>query len=118
MERFSRSILGSATPSRERQVPSPFRLRCRRSKAGGIVQKEELCPYGRNSFNYAYDAGGRLTEVRKNGLLVERYEYDPQGRRIGDFRSWDGEPRSFIYNYDGALIRVNDCYLTGRLPGN
>ena len=55
--------------------------------------------------------GGHLLETRKDGIPVERYKYDEAGRRIADHLSWLGEPRQFIYYYDGSLIRLDDEYL-------
>ena len=104
-------ILASRRQTPEKKSPIPFRFQCRCSRDGKIHMKEETGPSGKNSFTYSYDVAGHLEAVRKNGLLVEQYPYDDQGRRIGDFRAWDGEPRDFIYNYDGALIRVNDTYM-------
>ena len=89
----------------------PFSFRCTMSPSRRVSRKEENSPLGRTVLEYAHDNAGHLLEVRRNGICIEKYTYDDQGRRSEDYRSWSGGSRHFIYGYDGALIRVNDAYL-------
>ena len=88
-----------------------FSVRCFWSAAGKLLRKEERGPLGRILWIYSFDDRGHLLEARKDGIPVERYEYDEAGRRIADHLSWFGEYRQFIYYYDGSLIRLDDEYL-------
>jgi RHS repeat-associated protein len=56
------------------------------------------------SYEFAYDAAGRLTRVTRDGVPVEEYAYDAQGRRSEDTSS----PRSVL----GRLHEFDDL---GRL---
>jgi len=88
-----------------------FSVRCFWSAAGKLLRKEERGPFGRITWTYSFDDRGHLLETRKDGILVERYTYDEGGRRIADYLTWFGEPRQFIYYYDGKLTRLDDEYL-------
>jgi YD repeat-containing protein len=33
-------------------------------------------------YDYTYDTRGRLTDVKKAGVLVSHYDYDPNGNRL------------------------------------
>ncbi|WP_049722419.1 carbohydrate-binding protein [Gilvimarinus polysaccharolyticus] len=50
--------------------------------AGQIIQKTEMLSGGtQDTYVYGYDARNRLTEVQKNGAVVESYGYDANGNR-------------------------------------
>ncbi|WP_049722417.1 RHS repeat domain-containing protein [Gilvimarinus polysaccharolyticus] len=50
--------------------------------AGQIIQKTEMLSGGtQDTYVYGYDARNRLTEVQKNGDVVEAYGYDANGNR-------------------------------------
>lgn len=109
-------ILGSGGAARTIGTPTGnssevFSFRCAVSVNGKITRKKEKSSLGNAEYRYAYDTKGHLTEVSRNGRLLEKYTYDAEGRRIEDYRTSHGGPRQFIYSYDGALIRVNDAYL-------
>jgi len=68
--------------------------------------KEESGGYG-----YGYDALGRLTEVRKEGILKSAYTYDAFGNRFGklDVDTADGERETtYLYNALNQLIKKVD----------
>ena len=88
-----------------------FIFHCKISNTGKVHQKEENTPLGKAVYHYAYDSKGHLTEVARNGKIIERYSYDQDGRRAEDYRITFGGSRQFIYGYDGTLIRVNNAYL-------
>jgi RHS repeat-associated protein len=52
-----------------------------RGKDGRIETKVETVAGTSVTYSYAYDVDGQLTEVRADGDLVERYEYDVNGNR-------------------------------------
>jgi RHS repeat-associated protein len=47
-----------------------------------IVNKSENIGGETHSFDYAYDAAGRLVDVRRDGVLTETYAYDTNGNRL------------------------------------
>lgn len=109
-------ILGSGRVARTNETRTGnageiFSYRCAVSANSKITRKEERSPLGNAVYQYAYDGKGHLTEVTRNGRLIEKYTYDAEGRRTEDYRVSHGGSRQFIYGYDGALIRVNDAYL-------
>ena len=54
-----------------------------RDQAGNITQKAEtLIGDTPATFTYAYDQAGRLTEVKKDGVVQAGYAYDPNGNRL------------------------------------
>ena len=56
------------------------------------------------TFNYGYDALGRLINVEKNGELLRTYVYDPFGNRS---RMTEGEGQtSYTYNVLNQLMRA------------
>ncbi|MBF0330149.1 MAG: hypothetical protein HQL10_13425 [Nitrospirae bacterium] len=76
-----------------------------RDNAGRITQKTEAIGAETNTYDYTYDTLGRLTEVKKSGVVVERYTYDADGNRITDGR------RSYIYSAEDHLITAGtDSY--------
>lgn len=52
-------------------------------KLGRITQKQESVQGQTSIDSYTYDLAGRLTEVRRDGALVDAYVYDSNGNRIG-----------------------------------
>lgn len=52
-----------------------------RDKAGRILSVEERIGGETIAWAYAYDANGRLTEVKRNGSVSETYAYDANGNR-------------------------------------
>jgi RHS repeat-associated protein len=76
-----------------------------RDLAGKIVQKEETVAGASNTCDYAYDDNGRLTVVRKNGVVTESYAYDANGNRLSD------SSRAYSYsNEDHIIAAGSDTY--------
>ncbi|MBF0330144.1 MAG: RHS repeat-associated core domain-containing protein [Nitrospirae bacterium] len=69
-----------------------------RDSAGRITQKTEAIGAETNIYDYTYDTLGRLTEVKKNGIISEHYTYDADGNRMTDGR------RSYVYSAEDHLI--------------
>jgi len=65
-------------------------------KLGRISSKTETFNGQTHTYVYTYDAVGQLTEVRKDGILISRYEYDANGNRI----SYSGLNGSVSASYD------------------
>lgn len=65
-----------------------------------------------NNQHYTYDEVNRLSEVRNsNNVLIARYQYDPQGRRISKTVFNDlgqGTTTWFVYGPEGLLAEAND----------
>ncbi|NJD69712.1 MAG: PKD domain-containing protein [candidate division NC10 bacterium] len=53
-----------------------------RDRLGRITQKVETIYGSTDTFDYAYDQAGRLTEVTKNGTVLSSYTYDGNGNRL------------------------------------
>ena len=53
-----------------------------RDALGRVVQKIETISGISNTYDYTYDIAGRLTEVRKDGVITASYGYDANGNRI------------------------------------
>ena len=69
-----------------------------RDLAGRITQKVETMGVVIDTYDYAYDANGKLIEVKKNGLVVESYTYDADGNRLTD------GSRAYSYSAEDHLI--------------
>jgi RHS repeat-associated protein len=83
-------------------------------KLGRVIQKTEtISGITANLFAYAYDLGGRLAEVRKNGIITESYAYDANGNitlRNGIVATYDAQDRllqrggaAYVYSAAGDL---------------
>lgn len=69
-----------------------FAVRYVRDDLGRVTEKTETIGGMTDEYGYAYDPAGRLSEVRKNGVHVAHYEYDPNGNRIaGSFNERSGD---------------------------
>lgn len=70
-----------------------------RDNLGRITQKAEAVQGVTHTYDYAYDAGGRLTDVMVDGLLSEHYDLDPNGNRLSG--TYDAQDRLLA---DGARV--------------
>ena len=65
-----------------KQHDNLINLKLYRNKAGQIIKKIETLNGNKTTYTYRYDDRGRLTAVRLNRKLVEKYSYDSNGNRI------------------------------------
>jgi RHS repeat-associated protein len=97
-----------------------------RDPAGRITQKTEIIEGDTAIYDYAYDANGRLIEVRKNGSIVETYTYDANGNRLTELNTLRGINRSYTVSAEDHLITAGtdsyqfdaDGFLTGKTSGS
>ncbi|MGJ0428053.1 PKD domain-containing protein [Methylobacter sp.] len=73
-----------------------------RDKLGRIIQKIETVSGSTNTFDYGYDAAGRLKEVKLNGVVQASYGYDDNGNRTEvnaqTVAHYDAQDRLLDYN--------------------
>ncbi|HLA26262.1 MAG TPA: RHS repeat-associated core domain-containing protein [Syntrophales bacterium] len=76
-----------------------------RDLAGRIIQKVETIAGANNAYDYAYDSNGRLTEVKKNGVVTESFTYDANGNRLAE------GSRAYSYSTEDHIINAgSDTY--------
>ena len=63
-----------------------------RDARGRIVRKAEQFNGSSNVLEYAYDADGRLTEVKNNAAIAETYKYSASGQRVRSKVWYEGCP--------------------------
>jgi RHS repeat-associated protein len=89
-----------------------------RDNAGAITQKTETLNGISTTYDYSYDNVGRLTEVKKDNVVVENYSYDNNGNRVS--ATVNGVTTEGSYTLDDQLQVYgdntyrydNDGYLT------
>ena len=64
----------------------------KRDARGRIARKTEQFNGASNVLEYAYDAAGRLTEVKNNAAIAEKYEYSASGQRVRSKVWYEGCP--------------------------
>ncbi len=64
-----------------------FTVAYMRDKLGRITQNMETVSGVTDTFDYTYDAAGRLKDVKKNGTVVATYNYDTNGNRLSKVAS-------------------------------
>ncbi len=89
-----------------------------RDKLGRITQKVETIGGTSWTYDYTYDAAGRLSRVDEDGSLVENFAYDGNGNRLASgsvTATYDAQNRltqygtkTYEYSDNGELIRVTD----------
>ena len=57
-----------------------------------------------DSIKYKYDAMGNITEIRENGNLVARYEYDTIGRLVREDNKNNETTVVFVYDNCGNIV--------------
>jgi RHS repeat-associated protein len=81
-----------------------------RDKLGRIVSKTETIEGTTTTYEYGYDAVGRLILVKRNGAEISRYEYDANGNRL----RYVGERGTFtgVYDDQDRLLSYGDATYT------
>ncbi len=109
-----------ATRSHSVNMLAAYAVQLSHDLSGRVTGKTETVGGVNYTFAYSYDPNGQLTEVRRDGVLVERYTYDLNGNRIGrqlgagavESASYDGQDRlmqrgtvAYTFNADGFLTQ-------------
>jgi RHS repeat-associated protein len=81
-----------------------------RDELGRVVQKTETLEGITHVYGYTYDQRGRLTDVVKDGVLGEHYEYDLNGNRTSAIVG--GEEIDGIYDDQDRLLNYGDITYT------
>ena len=89
-------------------APRVFAVRCAFRPDGKLARKAEREGPHHTVFDYAYDADGRLTQVSRDGALVERYLYNATGQRTAALYPILGRVCEFSHDAQGRLIRAGD----------
>jgi RHS repeat-associated protein len=80
-----------------------------RDNAGRIVRKTEAAGGPAASYDYVYDANGRLLRVLKDGVPVEEYAYDENGTRVFEMNTLRGiAGRSYQYSDEDHLLKAGE----------
>jgi RHS repeat-associated protein len=80
-----------------------------RDNAGRIVRKAETAGGSAASYDYVYDANGRLVRVLKDGVPVEEYAYDENGTRVFEMNTLRGiANRSYQYSDEDHLLKAGE----------
>jgi len=123
---FGRSAFGEIATKTVSHGATLYDVTYLRDDLGRISQKNETIGGITHTWEYAYDAIGQLTTVKKDGSTVEAYGYDEIGNRItitnsltgvslgaGDY-GYDADSKlrtagTTLYNYDadGRLTHEN-----------
>lgn len=90
-----------------------------RDKLGRITQKVETVAGVSTTYDYRYDAAGRLEEVKTDGVVSAHYDYDLNGNRTGGFNAQgaistthDDQDRLLTYNGASYTYTANGELLT------
>ncbi|MBI4334830.1 MAG: glucosaminidase domain-containing protein [Chloroflexi bacterium] len=95
-----------------------------RDRLGRITHKTEVVDGATHQYTYSYDLAGRLTEVRKDGLRMAQYEYDPNGNRLKKIMpegtitgTYDAQDRLLTYGDATYTYTANGELLTKSIHG-
>jgi RHS repeat-associated protein len=94
---------------------------------GQITRKVETVAGITHTYDYSYDADGQLTQISRDGAVIESYSYDANGNRISrqlgdnpvEAASYDAQDRliqqgaaAYQFDSDGFLTqRASDTFL-------
>ncbi len=87
-----------------------FATQYARDNLGRITGKNETIAGQSNTFAYAYDLAGRLTEVKKNSATVGTYTYDSNGNRLS-YTGPDGTMNG-VYDVQDRLAQYGSTVYT------
>ncbi len=99
-----------------------YQLQLAYDDVGRIRRKIETVSGATGTYDYTYDVDGQLTEVRRDGTLIEQYGYDPNGNRTSTLTAtaaYDEQDRllqqggtSYTFDADGYLTqRGTDTFI-------
>jgi RHS repeat-associated protein len=89
-----------------------------RDNAGRIVRKTEAAGGPASSYDYVYDANGRLLKVLKDNVPVEEYAYDENGTRVFEMNTLRGiTGRSYEYSDEDHLLKAGEWTYQYNLDG-
>ena len=109
-----------ATRSHQVNALPAYAIQLSHDNSGRITGKTETLGGTTYIYAYTYDLNGQLTDVRRDGVLVERYTYDLNGNRTGrqlgagplESASYDSQDRliqrgavAYQFNADGFLTQ-------------
>ena len=57
-----------------------------------------------SNYTYTYDPSGNITEVRNNGTLLYKYEYDEAGQIAKDYNFATSTATTFVYDANGNIV--------------
>ena len=69
------------------------------------------------AFTYSYDAGGNISELRRDGVLKQRYAYDALGQLVREDNQDENKTTLYTYDKGGNLTRVTEHAYTTGTPG-
>jgi len=76
-----------------------------RDDAGRITQKQETVAGTTSNYAYSYDPMGKLLTVTKDSVLIEEYQYGPNGARTFETNTLRGiAGRTFTYSDEDHLL--------------
>ena len=118
---LARSFNGYGEVERETVDVSGLQVGLRetqRDADGRIIEKTETLQGVSTTNDYTYDAGGRLTTVTRDGVLIEEYRYGPAGARIFEMNADRGiAARSCAYSDEDHLLSAGDTVYAYDLDG-
>ena len=76
--------------------------------SGRIARKTEQFNGASNVLEYAYDAEGRLTEVKNNAAIAETYKYSASGQRVRSKVWYEGCPSASTSAMEKSRYSYND----------
>jgi YD repeat-containing protein len=79
-----------------------------RNDNGKTTEKTVTLEGEAHTYTYDYDELGRLTQVNKDGSVVEEYGYAPDGTRISEHNTLRGTDRSLSYDEEDRLLTAGD----------
>ena len=75
---------------------------------GRIARKTEHFNGASNELKYAYDDAGRLTEVKNNAAIAEKYKYSASGQRVRSKVWYEGCPSASTSAMEKSRYSYND----------
>jgi RHS repeat-associated protein len=92
-----------------------YKMVLTRDAAGRLTQKVESVAGVAHTYTYGYDADDRLTDVHRDGTLVEHYAYDADGNRTT--REVEGASKTATYDAAGLITGLGGTGYTTNADG-